>query len=142
MWGVAIAPRSPPTEASVKMRPNAAGLSPSSRSTKIGSSVMDAMPKKFATPVVPTMRRSSGLPNTHLRPSPISFTRGSCSSGARNFSWSRVNSSATNDERYVPTVMRIAIGAAMIPISHPPKAGPAMPASCSVDWSLPFASAI
>ena len=38
--------------------------------------------------------------------------------------------------------MMIAIGAVKTPMSQPAAAGPARPASCSVDWSLPFASAI
>ena len=42
----------------------------------------------------------------------------------------------------MPTVTTIASGAAMMPTSHPPTAGPVRFASCSVDWSLPFASAI
>ena len=62
------------------------GVRPSSRSTKIGSSVLEIVLKKFATPVVPTMRRSSGLPNTQRRPSPISFSSGAWSSAERSFS--------------------------------------------------------
>ena len=38
--------------------------------------------------------------------------------------------------------MRMATGAARTPTSQPPAAGPARPASCSVDCSFPFASAI
>ena len=57
MCGVAIAPTTPPTAPSEKIRPIAAAVMPSSRSRKIGSIVMATMLKKFDVPVVPTMRR-------------------------------------------------------------------------------------
>ncbi len=100
------------------------------------------MPKKFDTAVVATIRRRYGLPKTHASPSRIERTSGSCDPFGATTSVSRVRSRAISDRTYVTAVARMANGAVMSPMSQPPAAGPAIPASSCVACSLPFASAI